>query len=109
MERSQERSRLVGSVIFVDVEHRDFRARWRQTRQGAPKVDERLCGYIATIVSSHYRERAYQSAARSRVDYAQAYEEMIGTYCRLEEGLRQVLPALLRDMEEQYTNGDYAA
>ena len=68
-------------------------------------MDERLCGYLATVVSSHYRERAYQSAERSRVDYAQAYEEMIGTYCRLEEGLRQVLPALLREMEENERRG----
>ena len=89
----------MGSVIYVDTDHPDFRARWRQTRQGAPKVDERLCGYLATIVSSHYRERAYQSAARSRVDYTQAFEEMIGTYCRLEEGLRQMLPALLKEMD----------
>jgi len=94
-----ERSRLVGSVILVDSLHPDFQARWRQTRQGAPKVDERLCGYLATVVSAHYRERAYQSAARQRVDYTQAYEELIGTYCRLEEGLRAVLPALLREMQ----------
>lgn len=99
LEAARERSRLVGSVILVDSLHPDFQARWRQTRQGAPKVDERLCGYLATIVSSHYRERAYQSASRQRVDYAQAYEEMIGTYCKLEEGLRQVLPALIKEME----------
>ena len=98
----RERSRLVGSVILVDSLHPDFKVRWRQTRQGAPKVDDRLCGYLATIVSSHYRERAYQSASRQRVDYAQAYEEMIGTYCRLEDGLRAVLPALLREMNDEY-------
>ena len=104
-DRSRERSRLVGSVIYVDADHADFQARWRQTRQGAFKVDERLCGYLATVVSSHYRERAYQVASRSRVDYAQAYEEMIGTYCRLEEGLRAVLPALLKEMEAQGGGG----
>ena len=97
----RERSRLVGTTILVDATHPDFEARWRKSRQGAPKVDERLCGYLATIVSSHYRERAYQSAARQRVDYAQAYEEMIGTYCRLEERLRAVLPSLLREMERE--------
>ena len=101
--RDALRSKLVGSVIYVDTEHVDFRTRWRQTSQGAPKVDERLCGYLATIVSGHYRERAYQSAMRQRVDYAQAYEEMIATYCRLEEGLHAVLPALLRDMEQEET------
>ena len=82
----RERSKLVGSTILVDSLHPDFQARWRQSRKGAPKVDERLCGYLATVVSGHYRERAYQAASRQRVDYSQAYEEMIGTYCRLEEG-----------------------
>ena len=101
LEPPRERSRLVGSVILVDSLHPDFQARWRQTRQGAPKVDERLCGYLATVVSSHYRERAYQSAARQRVDYAQAYEEMISTYCKLENGLRQILPALLKEMGDE--------
>ena len=68
-----ERSRLVGTTILVDSLHPDFQSRWRQTRQGAAKVDERLCGYLATIVSSHYRERAYQAAERQRVDHAPAY------------------------------------
>ena len=98
----RERSRLVGTTILVDATHPDFEARWRKSRQGAPKVDERLCGYLATIVSSHYRERAYQAASKQRVDYAQAYEEMIGTYCRLEDALRAVLPALLREMAEEH-------
>ena len=61
----RERSRLVGTTILVDATHPDFEARWRKSRQGAPKVDERLCGYLATIVSSHYRERAYQAASSS--------------------------------------------
>jgi hypothetical protein len=69
---SRERSRLVGATILVDSTHPDFVARYRQTRQGMPKVDERLCGYLATIVASHYRERAYQAGSRQRVDYAQA-------------------------------------
>ena len=100
-----ERSKLVGTTILVDSLHPDFTARWRQSRKGAPKVDERLCGYLATVVSAHYRERAYQSAARQRVDYTQAYEELIGTYCRLEEALRAALPALLREMDEEDREG----
>ena len=101
----RERSRLVGSTIYVDADHPDFQARWRQTRLGTTKqltkLDDRLCGYLATLVSSHYRERAYQAADRSRVDYAQCYEELIGTYCRLEEGLRAMLPVMLEEMSEQ--------
>lgn len=101
----RERSRLVGSTIYVDADHPDFQARWRQTRLGTTKqltkLDDRLCGYLATLVSSHYRERAYQAADRSLVDYAQCYEELIGTYCRLEEGLRAMLPVMLEEMSEQ--------
>ena len=37
----------------------------------------------------------------TQVDYAQAYEEMIGTYCRLGDGLRSVLPQLIKEMNEQ--------
>ena len=71
-------------------------------------MDERLCGYLATVVSAHYRERAYQAASMTRVDTAQAYDEMIGTYCRLEDGLRAVLPQLLREMnaEADVNSGD---
>ena len=73
-------------------------------------MDERLCGYLATVVASHYRERAYQAASRSRVDYAQAYEEMISTYCRLEDKLRAVLPALLKAMASaEAASGDGAS
>ena len=36
--RERERSRLVGSVIYVDTEHPDFRARWRQTRQACTRT-----------------------------------------------------------------------
>ena len=35
------------------------------------------------------------------MDYAQCYEELISTYCRLEEGLRAVLPTMLKEMVEQ--------
>ena len=96
----RDRSRLVGSTIMVDSTHPDFQSRFRVSRQGAPKVDERLCGYLAMIVSGHYRERAFQIAGRQRVDTAQAYDDMISTYCRLEENLRSVLPALLREMAD---------
>ena len=72
-------------------------------------MDERLCGYLATIVSGHYRERAYQVASRQRVDYSQAYEEMISTYCRLEEVLRVALPQLLREMSQDGQDGAAAA
>ena len=92
------RSRLIGTTILVDASHPDFTDRYRHSRQGTPKVDERLCGYLATIVSCHYRERVFQAISERRVDCAQAYERMIATYCRLEDALRVMLPRLLRDM-----------
>ena len=65
--------------------------------------------HSADRFTCHVLRRAYQSADRSRVDYAQAYEEMIGTYCKLEDGLRAVLPALLREMEDMEKDGAFAA
>eukprot|EP00308_Calcidiscus_leptoporus_P022174 CAMPEP_0119361658 /NCGR_PEP_ID=MMETSP1334-20130426/8918_1 /TAXON_ID=127549 /ORGANISM="Calcidiscus leptoporus, Strain RCC1130" /LENGTH=354 /DNA_ID=CAMNT_0007376727 /DNA_START=128 /DNA_END=1192 /DNA_ORIENTATION=+ len=94
-ESMRERSKLVGTTILIDQLHPDFKAR---SRQGT--VDERLCGYVAAIVSSHYRERAYQAACRQRIYYAQAYEEMLSTFCRLEEALSTKLCTLRTEMSE---------
>lgn len=97
--RCRERSRLVGSVMYVDVSHPDFCARWPQTRQASEEA--RLCGYLATIVSAPFRERAYQMCSRKRVNYAQAYEELVSTYCRLEEEISAMLPTLMRELMDE--------
>ena len=98
----RERSRLVGSTIYVDTTHRDFQERWRRAvaedEAAAPPhsraIDadnERLCAYLAALVALHYRERAYIVAGRSRVEYVQAHEEMMESYCKLERRFRAAL------------------
>ena len=77
----EERSRLIGSIIYVDAAHADFQARWRGV------ADARLRAYLSTLVASHYRERAYEAAARQRVDCTQCHQEMLDAFCRLEEAL----------------------
>ena len=68
----RERSRLVGTTILVDATHPDFEARWRKSRQGAPKVDERLCGYSrrlcprTTASAPTRRRRSSASITRRR-------------------------------------------
>ncbi len=43
------------------------------------------------------------------IECLQAYEEMISTYCRLEEALRVALPQLLREMSQDGQDGAAAA
>ncbi|CAE8610157.1 unnamed protein product [Polarella glacialis] len=46
-EVQSKRSALVGNTIMVNVQHGDFKRRYRHTRSGAPKIDERLCSCSA--------------------------------------------------------------
>lgn len=92
-----KRSALVGSTIMVNVRHEDFQLRYRRTRSGTPKIDERLCSYLANIVSAHYRDIADQlSEDQGPKGRMEAFEGMIQTYCRYEKGLRRALPMLSR-------------
>eukprot|EP00931_Biecheleriopsis_adriatica_P112973 TRINITY_DN8788_c0_g1_i1.p1 TRINITY_DN8788_c0_g1~~TRINITY_DN8788_c0_g1_i1.p1 ORF type:complete len:648 (-),score=156.97 TRINITY_DN8788_c0_g1_i1:19-1908(-) len=94
-----QRSALVGQTIMVNIRHPDFQDRYRRTRSGAPKIDERLCSYLANIVSAHYRDITDELKDSGPVGRLEAFETMIGTYCRYEERLRKALPGLSRASE----------
>jgi len=94
----QLRSVLSGNEILVDVTHQDFQKRFKSSRSGAPKVDERVCGYLASVVSAHYRDASYAEFDESPESRLHAYHEMIGTYCLLEEKMRRALPLLQQEM-----------
>jgi len=94
----QLRSVLSGNEILVDVTHQDFQKRFKSSRSGAPKVDERVCGYLASVVSAHYRDASYSEFDESPESRMHAYHEMIGTYCLLEEKMRRALPLLQQEM-----------
>jgi hypothetical protein len=98
----QLRSVLSGNEILVDVTHQDFRKRFKSSRSGAPKVDERVCGYLASVVSAHYRDASYSEFDESPESRMHAYHDMIGTYCLLEEKMRRALPLLQQEMAVIY-------
>lgn len=91
------RSRLAGNCIYVAVSHPDFQARIRKSRRGREKIDERLLGYLSTLIAAHYREREVLSGIE---DSANPFGSMVDTYVALEGRLRTCLPALLRQIEE---------
>merc|ERR1712087_544134 len=95
------RSTLAGNEILVDVTHPDFKSRFKKTRVGAPKINERVCCYLASVVSAHYRDASYTEFGGPD-SHLEAYQDMIGTYCRLEEKLRKDMRALAQEMENLY-------
>ena len=94
------RSALIGNTIFVDTNHEDFKARLKQNRQGHDRFDDRICGYLATVIAAHYQDRRYVEHGYQPSDSNQAFQDMIGVYVRLEARLRKNLPSLIRQMEE---------
>jgi len=94
------RSALIGNTIYVDTEHEDFRARLKQNRQGHDRFDDRVCGYLATVIAAHYQDRRYVEHGYQPSDSNQAFQDMIDVYVRLEAKLRKNLPSLIRQMEE---------
>lgn len=94
------RSALIGNTIYVDTEHEDFKGRLKQNRQGHDRFDDRVCGYLATVIAAHYQDRRYVEHGYQPSDSNQAFQDMIGVYVRLEAKLRKNLPTLIRQMEE---------
>ena len=92
------RSRLAGNCIYVAVSHPDFQERLRKSRRGREKIDERLLGYLSTLIAAHYRERELLSGRLE--DDTNPFANMVDTYVNLEGRLRTCLPALLRQIEE---------
>jgi hypothetical protein len=96
-----KRSYLVGSTIYINVAHPDFQERMAFTRQGRPRVTDRLSAYIAATVSIHYKDQFY-------VQYGQApdrreilFDEQVDFMFRLEAALREHLPVLERELARQ--------
>lgn len=96
----EKRSMLLGNTIIVNVQHNDFRDRYKRTRAGAPKIDERLCSYLANIISAHYRDLMSEGGDTQSASRLEAFDGMITTYCRYEERLRKALPSIARAIAE---------
>ena len=95
------RWRALGNTIWVDVSHRDFQNRLKRNRLGKEQFDDRLLSYLATLVSAHYRELAYQQLGTTPESCNEIFCDMIDIYVRLEEHLRNNLPALLKQLEKE--------
>jgi hypothetical protein len=87
---------------MVDIDHPDFEERFKTSKAGRAKVDERVCAYLATVVAAHYRDARYEEFDEIPQSRMNAYDDMISTFCSLETRLRKSLPLLNREMERLY-------
>lgn len=88
-EHLMKRSQMIDSTIEINTLHPDFKRRFR-TRKGKPVFNERLSGYISTLIASHYREFMYESRAMDP-DRGRIFDDLIGTYAHLESRIRTLL------------------
>jgi hypothetical protein len=123
---NNRRAKLVGSYIEIDVTHPDFESRV-SSRNGSPRLTERLLGYIANMVSAAYRSSVHNAAAgsshtnngSSNLEASDSssmfehqpsgsssetvYDEMLDTIVesstKLEEKLQKRLPALQKEID----------
>ena len=127
---NNRRAKLVGSYIEIDVTHPDFETRV-SSKNGAPRLTERLLGYIANVVSAAYRSSVHttnathspiannneleSSASESVFDPQHSlapssdavYDEMLDTIVesstKLEAQLQKRLPALQKEIDQMLT------
>lgn len=96
-----KRSYLIGSTIYINVGHPDFQDRMIYTRQGQPKVTDRLGAYIAATVSIHYKDQFYVKYGYEPDRRDLLFDEQVDFIFRLEAALRDHLPALERELARQ--------
>ncbi len=95
------RSHLVDGIIIINTNHQHFKERMQFTRQGQPKFNERLCGYLAMTVSIHYKDQYYLKYHSQPEQRDQLFDEQVDFTCRLEQALRPHLSTL----QEYFANG----
>lgn len=96
-----KRSYLVDSTIYINVGHPDFQERMIYTRQGQPRVTDRLGAYIAATVSIHYKDQFYKQYGYIPERRDLMFDEQVDFIFRLEGALREYLPVLERELAEQ--------
>ena len=96
-----KRSYLVEHTIYLNVAHPDFQERMVYTRQGQPRVTDRLSSYIAATVSIHYKDQFYTEYGHVPDDYASLFDDQVDFIFRLESALREHLPAIERELARQ--------
>jgi hypothetical protein len=96
-----KRSYLVDATIYINVAHPDFQERMTYTRQGQPKVTDRLGAYIAATVSIHYKDQFYAKYGYMPERRDLLFDEQVDFMFRLESALREHLPALEKELARQ--------
>jgi len=91
------RSALSGNQILVNVRHKDFTKRFKTSKAGLPKLDERIYGYLANLISSHYLEAHHKD-----LDKVPTKEEWWADYAdwsfKLEEIMLKAMPDFVEEI-----------
>jgi len=90
------RSVMVGKFIQVNMNHPDFVSRTKFTRQGHPTFGDRLCSYLACVVSS-----AYVAKHGDHAPVTQVVDQLVGTISAMEGKLRKRLGQHVKADEEE--------
>jgi hypothetical protein len=92
-----KRTYRAGEAIVINPDHPDFKERLAYTRQGQPRITDRLNAYLAGVISLNYPERFMDLAA----DPAAAFEAQLDFMFKLEATLRKQQAALERELTNQ--------
>jgi len=96
-----KRSYMADNTIHINVAHPDFQERMTYTRQGQPKVTDRLGAYIAATVSIHYKDQFYDKYGAAPDRRESLFDEQVDFMFRMEAALREHLPELEKELARQ--------
>ncbi|MCH7987836.1 MAG: hypothetical protein IID46_01660 [Planctomycetes bacterium] len=99
-EGRHRRSRLLDGTIILNVGHADFQDRLDHSRQGQARVTERLVGYLASVLSIHYKDQYYEKYKNQPERLDQLFDEQVDFICRLESALEPHIGLLQERMEQ---------
>jgi hypothetical protein len=99
------RSRLLDGTIIINVGHSDFQERLDRTRQGQARVTERLVGYLAGVISIHYKDQYYEKYRNQPDRRDQLFDEQVDFICRLESALKPQIGVLQAQMDQEVGEG----
>jgi len=97
------RSRLVGEDVQINMKHPDFLNRIKINKSNhQPVVTERLCGYLANVVSAAYKSHALLCGGgmeKYSDDHTALLDEILDLTLSMETQLRSKLKLMQREME----------
>jgi len=97
------RSRLVGEDVQINMKHPDFLNRIKINKSNhQPVVTERLCGYLANVVSAAYKSHAMLCGGgmeKYADNHSTLLNEILDLTLSMETQLRSKLKLMQREME----------